>query len=260
MPWGLSPGPGPRPRRAPALSPGPGPLLVIARRVSTTNPGPDCALCGRTNGLPLVCGAPATLLKARAGPSTGQPLTRRRLVAMRVTVARIGKAHGLKGEVSVELRTDIPEDRLYPGAVLDTDPPTAGPLTVQSVRQQAGRWYVRFEQIADRTAAENARGIELLVEADEDEEDDAWFIGQLVGIEAVRPDGTPIGTVVEVLALPAQDVLVVRQPSGFRAMVPIVEEFVPEVDIDAGRITLTPPYGLLEGEEPEDTGETRGAQ
>src|SRR5690606_12739470 len=107
---------------------------------------------------------PGLWCSRNATQGLGQPLTRRRLVAMRVTVARIGKAHGLKGEVTVELRTDIPEDRLYPGAVLDTDPPTAGPLTVQSVRQQAGRWYVRFEQIADRTAAENARGIELLVE------------------------------------------------------------------------------------------------
>ena len=177
---------------------------------------------------------------------------------MKVAVARIGRAHGLKGELSVELRTDVPEDRFFAGAVLETDPASAGPLTVAAVRHQGGRWYLRFEEISDRTAAENARGIELLVEVDEDEEEGAWFVSQLVGLTAVRPDGTQLGEVVEVMPMPAQDVLVIRQPSGYRAMVPMVEEFVPEVDIEAGLITLTPPYGLLDGEEPEVTNETRG--
>lgn len=177
---------------------------------------------------------------------------------MKVTVARIGRAHGLKGELSVELRTDVPDERLFPGAVLDTEPASAGPLTIASVRQQGGRWYLRFEEIGDRTSAENARGTELLVDVDEDEEDDAWFVAQLVGLTAARPDGTEIGRVVEVMPMPAQDVLVIRQPSGFRAMVPMVDAFVPEVNIEDGVITLTPPYGLLEGEEPEVTDETRG--
>lgn len=177
---------------------------------------------------------------------------------MKVTVARIGRAHGLKGELSVELRTDVPDERFIPGAVLDTEPASAGPLTVAAVRQQAGRWYLRFEEITDRTAAENARGTELLVDVDEDEEDDAWFVGQLVGLTARRPDGTDLGKVVEVLPMPAQDVLVIRQASGFRAMVPMVDAFVPEVNIEDGYITLTPPYGLLEGEEPDVTDETRG--
>jgi len=168
---------------------------------------------------------------------------------MKVTVARIGKAHGLKGEVSVELRTDIPADRFVVGATFDTEPSNAGPLTVAAVRQQAGRWYVRFDQLTDRTAAEQARGVEILVEADEDEEDDAWFVGRLVGLEARRADGTSVGTVVEVLPLPAQDVLVIRQASGNRAMVPLVDAFVPVVDVEAGYLTVTPPYGLLDGED-----------
>jgi len=177
---------------------------------------------------------------------------------MKVTVARIGRAHGLKGELSVELRTDVPDERFVPGVVLDTEPASAGPLTIAAVRQQSGRWYLRFAEITDRTAAENARGVELVVDVDEDEEDDAWFVGQLVGLTAVRPDGTKIGEVVEVMPMPAQDVLVVRQASGFRAMVPMVDEFVPEVNVADGVITLTPPYGLLEGEEPITTDETRG--
>jgi 16S rRNA processing protein RimM len=173
---------------------------------------------------------------------------------MKVTVARVGKAIGLKGEVSLELRTDSPETRLVRGATFDAEPASVGQLTLLAVRQQSGRWIAKFAEIDDRTAAENARGIELLVEADE--EDDAWYVHELVGLSVVRVDGTEVGEVVDLLDLPAQDVLVVRQPSGNRAMIPFIEAFVPEVDIDAGHVVVNPPYGLLDGEEPETTGET----
>jgi len=175
---------------------------------------------------------------------------------MKVTVARIGRAHGLKGEVTVELRTDMPEERLKPGATLETEPAVAGPLTVVSTRIQAGRWYVRLEDINTREAADAVRGVELVVEADEDEEDGAWYVHELIGLSAERPDGTVIGEVVDLLDMPAQDLLVVREPNGHRAMIPFVDEFVPEVDVEGGRVIVTPPYGLLAGEEPEDTGET----
>ncbi|WP_062202966.1 ribosome maturation factor RimM [Demequina salsinemoris] len=177
---------------------------------------------------------------------------------MNVTVARIGRAHGLKGEVTVELRTDVPEERLAKGAVFATEPAEAGPLTIASTRVQAGRWYVRFEQIADRNAADAARGVSLVMDADEGDEDDAWYVHELVGLTAVRPDGTEIGTVVDLQSMPAQDLLVVKQPGGFRAMIPFVTQFVPEVDVEAGRVVLDPPHGLLAGEEPEATGETTG--
>ncbi|MFV0284763.1 MAG: ribosome maturation factor RimM [Demequina sp.] len=177
---------------------------------------------------------------------------------MKLTVARIGRAHGLKGEVSVEVRTDIPDERLIPGETYETQPSTAGPLTITTVRTQAGRWYLRFDEIADRDAAEAARGVELVIDGDESDEDDAWYVHELVGLAAVRPDGTPVGDVVDLLSMPAQDVLVVKEPGGHRAMIPFVEDFVPEVDLDARRVVVTPPYGLLAGETPEETGETHG--
>ncbi|MFN3866075.1 MAG: ribosome maturation factor RimM [Demequina sp.] len=177
---------------------------------------------------------------------------------MKLTVARIGRAHGLKGEVSVELHTDIPEERLVPGESLETEPAHAGPLTVESVRTQGGRWYVRFTSLKSREDADAVRGVELVIDGEESDEDDAWFVHELVGLAAVRPDGEHLGKVVDLLSMPAQDLLVIKQPDGHRAMVPFVEEFVPQVDIDAGTVTLTPPYGLLSGETPEATGETRG--
>ncbi len=178
---------------------------------------------------------------------------------MKVTVARIGRAHGLKGEVSLDVRTDIPEERLVVGAIYETEPASAGPLTITKVRTQGDRWYAAFAQIEGRTAAEDARGIELLIEADSDEEDDAWYVYDLVGLRAERPDGTVLGEVTDLLSMPAQDLLQIRQGDGHVALIPFVEAFVPEVDIEGGRVILTPPYGLLSGETPETTGETSGA-
>ena len=78
---------------------------------------------------------------------------------MELTVATIGRAHGLRGEVALDLRTDDPEARLADGQVLRTVPASAGPLTVVSTRIQNGRWHVAFAELGDRTAAEQARGI-----------------------------------------------------------------------------------------------------
>lgn len=179
---------------------------------------------------------------------------------MKLTVARIGRAHGLKGEVTVELHTDIPAERLAVGARFDTEPAAAGPLTVVKTRTQAGRWYVLFEEITTRELADAARGAELTIDGEESDEDDAWFVHELVGLAVVKPDGTAVGTVVDLQSMPAQDLLIVKQSSGERAMIPFVDQFVPEVDIDGGRVVVTPPYGLLAGEEPEVTGEAHGTQ
>lgn len=176
---------------------------------------------------------------------------------MILTVARIGRAHGLRGEVSVELRTDNPERRLADGAVLATNPADAGPLTVERTREQAGRWYVQFAEVSDRTAAEGLRGVLLTVDSDDDEPDDgddedAWYVHELVGLRVERPDGTAIGEVTGVEHLPAHDLLVIRETGGATARIPLVEALVPEVDVAGGRVVADPPYGLLAGEQAEE--------
>src|SRR6187431_820007 len=177
---------------------------------------------------------------------------------MKLTVAKIGKAHGLKGEVSLDVRSDVPHARLVPGTVFETEPADAGPLPLDRVREQGGRWVAGFAEIEGRDAAENARGIELVIDGDESDEDDAWYVHELVGLAVERPDGSAVGTVVDLLDNPAHDLLVVKQASGFRAMIPFVEAFVPTVDVAARRIVVTPPYGLLEGEQPDVSEETTG--
>jgi len=167
---------------------------------------------------------------------------------MDLVVARIGRAHGLKGEVSVELRTDIPEERLAAGAALRTDPVSAGPLTVASTRVDSGRWYVRFDEASDRTAAEGLRGVLLVVDEDASDEDDAWYPHELEGLRAERPDGSPVGVVAGFEHPPAQDLLLVREPGGTIARIPFVAALVPVVDVAGGRVVVDPPYGLLAGE------------
>jgi 16S rRNA processing protein RimM len=164
---------------------------------------------------------------------------------MLLTVARVGRAHGLRGEVALDVRTDSPEDRLTTGAVLQTEPAERGPLTVVRVRVQHDRWFVTFAEAPDRTAAEGLRGVELVVEADEDADDDAWYPHELAGLRAEHVDGRLLGEVVGLEHLPAQDVLVVREPDGARTLVPFVRAIVPVVDVPGGRVVIDPPGGLM---------------
>ena len=165
---------------------------------------------------------------------------------MQLTVARIGRAHGLRGEVALDLRTDNPDERLAVGQVLATEPASAGPLTVAATRSQHGRWFARFAEVRDRTAAEALHGVELVIDAAGDEEEDAWYPHELTGLRAEDTDGRLLGTVAGLEHLPAHDVLVlVEEGSGARTLVPFVRAIVPVVDVPGGRVVLDPPGGLL---------------
>jgi len=171
---------------------------------------------------------------------------------MELVVARIGAPHGLHGMVRLEVRTDDPATRFAPGQVLTTEPADRGPLTVATSTERQGSWYVRFAETPDRTAAEALRGTVLLVTADDDVEDDAWYPHQLVGLAVEDTTGRPIGTVAGIEHLPAQDVLVVTEEGGQRTLVPFVEELVPVVDVPGGRVVIDPPRGLLASDPAED--------
>lgn len=169
---------------------------------------------------------------------------------MQLTVATLGRPHGLRGELALDVRTDRPEDRLAVGTVLHTVPAAVGPLTVRTTRVLNGRWYATFEEVGDRTAAEEVRGVELVVEVEGSDEEDAWYPYELVGLRAERPDGRVVGEVVGLEHLPAQDVLVVREPGGARSLVPFVRSIVPVVDVPGGRVVVDPPHGLLAADGP----------
>jgi 16S rRNA processing protein RimM len=165
---------------------------------------------------------------------------------MAVVVARIGKAHGLKGEVTVQVLTDSPGERFVPGATFATEPASAGPLVVRSARDHNGVLLLGFEGTDDRNGSEALRGIKLLADVLEDnDEQDAWYERDLVGLKAVTVGGDEVGEVVALQSGSAQDLLVLRLTDGREALVPFVAAIVPEVDIEGGRVVLDPPPGLL---------------
>jgi 16S rRNA processing protein RimM len=168
---------------------------------------------------------------------------------VQLVVGRIAKAHGVGGEVSVEVRTDDVDHRFAPGARLDTDPADAGPLVIQRVRWHSGRLLVSFADVADRSAAEALRGVLLVADSSTSAplgDADEFWDHTLVGMAAVTTDGASLGEVTDVLHPPGPDLLVVTREDGGEALVPFVAAIVPEVDAAARRVVVDPPEGLLE--------------
>jgi 16S rRNA processing protein RimM len=170
-----------------------------------------------------------------------------------VVVGRIGKAHGLRGDVTINVRTDEPERRFAPGSVLDVEAPTGSATPLRTVTVASSRWHssvllVRFEEIPDRDAAEAARGIVLhaALPADASPDDpDEFYDHQLVGLTAYDLSGTALGEVTGLVHGGAQDLLAIRTPDRRDTLVPFVKELVPEVDVSGGRVVIADRPGLV---------------
>ena len=186
-------------------------------------------------------------------------------------VCRIGRAQGMKGEVTVQVFTDEPEWRFEPGSVLySRDGGTE--YVVESSRTFKSRWIIKLEGCDDRDSSETLNGIELYGEADDPDEmlaEDEWYPKDLIGLEArideenglgVRP-GLVIGKVVDVIDSPAQSLLKIRLNEPVTVgtakdgtpvvekttLVPFVGEIIPEIDLEEGYLTIDPPGGLIPG-------------
>ena len=160
---------------------------------------------------------------------------------MKLNVGRIGKAHGILGEATIEVRTDEAEDRFALGSVLMTD--SHGLLTVASARVHNGILLLGFEGIHDRNAIEALRNELLYAEVDIDApgiDEDDYHVLQLIGCTAYLVDGDEFGTIKDVLNLPGQDVLAITTADG-EVLIPFVHQLVPVVDIKARRMTVIPP-------------------
>ena len=170
-----------------------------------------------------------------------------------VLVGRIGKPHGIRGDVTVDVRTDEPDRRFAPGSVLRVEPPRGSHTPHRTLTVAGSKWHqsvllVRFEEVADRSAAEGARGILLHAEIPADaspEDPDEFYDHQLVGLAAYDVDGTGLGEVTGLVHGGAQDLLVVRTPGGREALVPFVKALVPEVDIAGNRVVIADRPGLV---------------
>jgi 16S rRNA processing protein RimM len=168
-----------------------------------------------------------------------------------LVVGRIGRAHGIRGDVAVEVRTDDPDARFAVGAKLRTDPAARGPRSVVSTRWHQGRLLVRFAAVDDRTQAETLQGTLLVVDVDEAErldDPDEFYDHQLIGLNAITADAQQVGVVIDVLHLPAQDVLAIKRTDGVEVLVPFVSELVPSVNLDAKTVEVVARPGLLDPE------------
>jgi 16S rRNA processing protein RimM len=168
-----------------------------------------------------------------------------------IVVGRVAKAHGVTGELAVEVRTDEPSSRFAVDAtvIAQLRDQTRRPLTVSAARPHSGRLLVRFAEVDTRDAAETLRGALLLVDAANlppPDDPDEFYDHQLEGLGAVLGDGTPVGSVREVMHGPGGELLVLERPDGAEVLVPFVRAIVPEVDVAARRIVIDPPEGLLD--------------
>jgi 16S rRNA processing protein RimM len=142
--------------------------------------------------------------------------------------------------------------------------PESSPWFGKTVTVNELRWYnqspvIFLKDVDDRNAAESLIKAILLVDTDVSAlpvEPDAWYDHQLVGLKVLR-DGKQVGEVIRVDHLPAQDLLAVETASG-EVLVPFVKAFVPEVDIKAGTLTVTPPGGLFESLDDDTPGGEKG--
>ncbi|WP_055479643.1 ribosome maturation factor RimM [Sphaerimonospora mesophila] len=167
---------------------------------------------------------------------------------MQLVVGRIGRPHGVRGEVTVEVRTDDPDVRFAPGTALATDPAEAGPLTVEGARWHKGILLLALAGVTDRDAAEELRGTLLVIDSADvprSADPDEFRDHELIGLAVLTVAGERVGEVTDVLHH-GQDLLVVRRPARSDAYVPFVKALVPEVDLDRGVLVVDAPPGLFD--------------
>lgn len=171
---------------------------------------------------------------------------------MLLIVGHVVRAHGIRGEVLVQPRTDEPAQRFAAGSTLVVEPAVAGlpgTLTVESARAHSGKLIVDFTEILDRNMAELAKSAVLNVDSADvpaPDDPDEFLDHQLVGLDVVTVGGEALGKVTRIDHAPSSDLLVVRMPDGRTGLIPFVAAIVPEVDVAGGRIVVDPPGGLFD--------------
>ncbi|MGE5696860.1 MAG: ribosome maturation factor RimM [Candidatus Sericytochromatia bacterium] len=171
---------------------------------------------------------------------------------MELVVGRVVKAHGVTGELVVEVRTDDPDRRFAVGATLRGRAPksaAARVYTLESVRHHGGRLLVRLAGVDDRDAADAMRGTVFVIESHElppIEDPDEFYDHQLEGLAVRTVDGRGVGKVTEVLHTAAGELLAVRRDDGGEVLVPFVTAIVTSVSLTDNLIQIDPPEGLLE--------------
>lgn len=171
---------------------------------------------------------------------------------MDLVVGRVAKAHGVTGELTVDVRTDDPESRFRRGATLRGRPSRGGAereYVVESMRTHGERLLVRLVGVGDRDSAEAMRGTLFLVDAAQlppIDDPDEFYDHQLEGMAVTTVAGESVGTVSEVLHTAAGELLSVKDADGAEILVPFVSAIVTAVSLAVRAIEIDPPDGLLD--------------
>lgn len=171
---------------------------------------------------------------------------------MELVVGRVAKAHGVTGELVVDVRTDDPDERFAAGNRLRLKPSRGDggrEVVVETVRPHGGRLLVRLRGVSDRNAADALRGNLFIVDSAElppIEDPDEFYDHQLEGLAVRTADGIAVGTVAEVLHTAGGELLSVRTAEGAELLVPFVSAIVTSVSLADGLVEIDPPEGLLD--------------
>ena len=163
---------------------------------------------------------------------------------MQLVVGRIGRAHGVLGEATIEVQTDDPDIRFQIGNKLTLD--DGKQLTIRSSRWHNQILLLAFDGVTDRNQIEELR--DQLISSDVDLDllaPGEYHFQQLIGCEVFQQNGELIGAVDEIVKLPGQDLLSVNR-AGAQVLIPMVKQIIIEIDVLAKKIVVNPPEGLLD--------------
>jgi 16S rRNA processing protein RimM len=168
-----------------------------------------------------------------------------------LTVGRVVKAHGVTGELVVDVRTDDPEMRFAPGTVLRAKGSDRRErnYVVAAARPHGNRLLLRLDGVADRAAADALRGSLFVIDSEDlppIDEPDTYYDHQLEGLLVRTTSGRDIGTVTEVLHTAAGELLAVNRAEADELLVPFVSAIVTSVSLESRIVEIDPPEGLLE--------------
>jgi 16S rRNA processing protein RimM len=173
--------------------------------------------------------------------------------SIEVLVGRIGKPHGVRGHVTIDVRTDEPERRFPDGARLRAVPPKGSAFALPTLTVAASRWHqgvlhLLFAELGDRNEAEGARGVLLYADIPADatpDDPDEYYDHQLVGLAAHDTEGAHLGEVTGLVHGGAQDLLMIRTPDRRDTLVPFVKALVPVVDLTERKVVIADRPGLV---------------
>lgn len=181
--------------------------------------------------------------------------------ARRLVVARLGAAHGVRGEVKITAFGDDPQALIRYGPLATAD---GRSFRILSLKTIGARLVARLAGVGDRTAAEALSGLDLLVDRDRlppPEDDDTFYHADLIGLPVETTDGRPLGSVVAVPDYGAGELLEIAPPRGATVLLPFTRAVVPVVDLAGRRIVVDLPPGLLDADgEPDDEAAEAGAE